>query len=113
LDPETLHNEIQRLFDASKNLEDPAFKDFVHALCRLSAEMVGMQLDGGAMMVESESVEDVGSTIGLSPRTEPSHRRRVSGIHIPRTLVSPGINFLINHMTDSHWMCIAIRRFRH
>lgn len=92
LDPETLHNGIQRLFDASKNLEDSAFKDFVNALCRLSAEMVGMQSDG-TVMVETENSEDVGSPVSLSPRTEPAHRRRVSGIHIPRTLVSLRVYF--------------------
>ncbi|TFK38576.1 hypothetical protein BDQ12DRAFT_735649 [Crucibulum laeve] len=84
LDPETMQAAIQRLFDASKNLEDSAFSDFVGALCRLSAEMVGMQTGGEVVNAEpGESVEDV----GLSPR-DPAHRRRVSGIHIPRTLRS-------------------------
>ncbi|GLB42717.1 putative C-terminal region of Mon2 protein [Lyophyllum shimeji] len=89
LEPETLLLAVQRLFDASKNLEDAAYKHFVNALCRLSAEMVEMQSGGGSgTMVESESHEDVASVVGLSPRTGPAHRRRVSGIHIPRTLRS-------------------------
>jgi hypothetical protein len=32
LDAESVQNAIQRLFDASKNLEDSAFQDFVNAL---------------------------------------------------------------------------------
>ncbi|KII84914.1 hypothetical protein PLICRDRAFT_179240 [Plicaturopsis crispa FD-325 SS-3] len=92
LDPESVQNAIQRLFDASKNMEDSAFKDFINALCRLSGEMVGMQLDG-TLIVDSDSADDV---VGLSPRTENAHRRRVSGIHLPRTLRSGdfGINKL-------------------
>ncbi|KAF5376426.1 hypothetical protein D9615_008633 [Tricholomella constricta] len=89
LEPETLQAAIQRLFDASKNLEDPAYKHFINALCRLSAEMVDMQSGSGSGTVrESESHEDLASVVGLSPRSGPAHRRRVSGIHIPRTLRS-------------------------
>lgn len=87
LDPETLQMAIQRLFDASKNLEDGAYKHFIHALCRLSAEMVEMQSGGEVTLVTDDSHEDVASIVGLSPRSGAPHRRRVSGIHIPRTLV--------------------------
>ncbi|KAJ7472175.1 hypothetical protein FB451DRAFT_1351838 [Mycena latifolia] len=98
LDPEALQAAIQRLFDASKNLEDDAFKHFINALCRLSAEMVGMQTDGDTQIVEApdnaNSEEPPSAT--LSPRLETAHRRRVSGIHLPRTLRSGdfGINKL-------------------
>jgi hypothetical protein len=91
LDADSLLNGIQHLFNASKNLEDGAFSDFVKAICRLSAEMVGMQTDGGAVSmaqsgsISSEDLRNVNSG-GLSP-IEPPHRRRVSGIHLPRTLV--------------------------
>ncbi|RDB21958.1 Protein MON2 [Hypsizygus marmoreus] len=89
LEPETLQLSIQRLFDASKNLEDSAYKHFINALCRLSAEMVEMQSGGGSdILLETESHEDIASVIGLSPRSQPAHRRRVSGIHIPRSLRS-------------------------
>ncbi|KAJ7911535.1 hypothetical protein B0H13DRAFT_2009133, partial [Mycena leptocephala] len=95
LEPEALQVAIQRLFDASKNLEDDAFRHFINALCRLSAEMVGMQTDGESIVDTSErnSLDD---TATLSPKIEPAHRRRVSGIHIPRTLRSGdfGINKL-------------------
>ncbi|KAF8639344.1 hypothetical protein AX17_001563 [Amanita inopinata Kibby_2008] len=86
LDPETLQAAVQRLFDASKNLEDLAFKDFVNALCKLSFEMVSMQSEFGSFMSEVESVEDVSGSVGLTPRKEAIHRRRVSGIYVPRTL---------------------------
>ncbi|KAJ7659408.1 guanine nucleotide exchange factor in Golgi transport N-terminal-domain-containing protein [Mycena rosella] len=90
LDPEALGTAIQRLFDASKNLEDDAFKHFINALCRLSAEMVGMQTDGETQVVEASE----GSYGVEEPPT--AHRRRVSGIHLPRTLRSGdfGINRL-------------------
>jgi hypothetical protein len=60
LDPDTLQNAIQRLFDASKNLEDGAFSYFVNALCKLSAEMVEMQsADSGAVSALGVSMEPV------------------------------------------------------
>jgi hypothetical protein len=89
LDADALQATMQRLFDSSKNLEDQAFKDFIDALCRLSSEMIGMQSDSAPLpTIASESSEDFGSSASLAPRSEPAHRRRVSGIHLPRTLVS-------------------------
>ena len=92
LDPDSLHHAIQRLFDASKNLEDDAFCDFVKALCKLSAAMIGMQSD--TLGAVNESAEELvtspsSSTLSASASMEPAHRRRVSGIHLPRTLVRP------------------------
>ena len=86
LDAETLQLAMQRLFDASKNLEDPAYKYFIGALCRLSAEMVEMQSSGGEITFELENREEVASIATLSPKSTP-HRRRVSGIHLPRAMV--------------------------
>lgn len=89
LDVDSVQNAIQRLFDASKNLEDSAFKDFVNALCKLSSEMVGMQSDSGKVVLSAdETAEEVSNSAGLTP-IKTAHRRRVSGIHLPRTLVSP------------------------
>ncbi|TBU23332.1 hypothetical protein BD311DRAFT_674190 [Dichomitus squalens] len=88
LDPDSLQHGIQRLFDASKNLEDGAFCDFVKALCKLSAAMIGMQSDTLDVAYESTEELSVGSSSTLSPTAEPAHRRRVSGIHLPRTLRS-------------------------
>ncbi|KAF8151507.1 hypothetical protein B0H34DRAFT_664561 [Crassisporium funariophilum] len=94
LDVEIMQSAIQRLFDSSKNLEDSAFRDFVNALCKLSAEMVRMQSDSGMSIVPvggsiSESGEDSSGLLSVSMNrsTESvAHRRRMSGIHIPRTL---------------------------
>ncbi|KAL5513923.1 hypothetical protein ACEPAG_2684 [Sanghuangporus baumii] len=85
LDSEGIQRSMQRLFDSTKNLEDSAFHDFVSALCKLSAEMIEMQSDAGVPVVETGSVESV-QTLSASASTESAHRRRVSGIHLPRTL---------------------------
>ncbi|KAK2460493.1 hypothetical protein APHAL10511_007499 [Amanita phalloides] len=90
LDPDTLQAAIQRLFDASKNLEDVAFKYFINALCKLSFEMISMQSEFGGfgLMPEDESVDDAASlsSVTLTPKKDAAHRRRVSGIYVPRTL---------------------------
>ena len=93
LDPDSVQNAIQRLFDTSKNLEDDAFRHFVNALCKLSSEMVVMQSGEPSIpetptSTQSEDAGSLGATLSPSPRTSVAHRRRVSGIHIPRTLVS-------------------------
>lgn len=93
LDLDSVQSAIQRLFDSSKDLEDQAFGDFIGALCRLSSEMVGMQSDGAADVLnhaedDDEATEEeqiFGTPTGLS--APPAHRRRLSGIHLPRTLV--------------------------
>lgn len=88
LDSETMQSGIQRLFDASKNLEDSAFRDFVNALCRLSGEMIGMQTASLSAFESEESLEEAGSLTPVpTPKNEVTNRRRVSGIHIPKTLV--------------------------
>ena len=92
LDSETLQAAIQRLFDASKNLEDAAFKDFINALCKLSFEMISMQSEPGGfnLIPEDEGADDTASLSSavLTPKKDAAHRRRVSGIYVPRTLVS-------------------------
>ena len=91
IDPDNVHLAIQRLFEASKNLEDSAFQDFVNALCKLSSEMIGMQSDATVALGEAESTDELPSPVSsvtLSPRNDLLHRRRVSGIHLPKTLVS-------------------------
>lgn len=92
IDPDNVQLAIQRLFEASKNLEDAAFQDFVNALCKLSSEMIGMQSDVTETLGEAESGDELASisSTTLSPRNDLLHRRRVSGIHLPRTLVSFG-----------------------
>ncbi|KAI0338792.1 hypothetical protein BDW22DRAFT_1362507 [Trametopsis cervina] len=97
LDSDSLEASIQRLFDASKNLDDHAFHDFVAALCKLSALMVGMQSDDAESLSRSESMEEIASSSSMTLLTDTtSNRRRVSGIHLLRTLRSGdfGINKL-------------------
>jgi hypothetical protein len=89
LDAESVLQSTQRLFDASKNLEDGAFHDFVGALCKLSAAMVGMQSEESeALTATPAGGEELASISSLTLPTDSAHRRRVSGIHLPRTLVS-------------------------
>src|SRR5262249_22547097 len=91
LDPDSIAQAVQRLFECSKNLEDESFRDFVTALCKLSSEMVGMQAvavsDAVAVQSGGESTEDVAvlppvpTPTHLSSRSRGSvyaHRRRAS-----------------------------------
>lgn len=90
LEVDTVLTAIQRLFDASKNLDDAAFKDFVDALCKLSAEVVGMQASDLANQVDQSDDESGGGllTVAMNQSQESViHRRRVSGIYIPKNLV--------------------------
>ena len=91
LEVETVLTAIQRLFDASKNLEDTALKDFVDALCKLSAEVVGMQASDLANQVDRSDNDENGGgllTVNMNQSQESVvHRRRVSGIYIPKNLV--------------------------
>ncbi|KAH9917524.1 uncharacterized protein B0H18DRAFT_1123603, partial [Fomitopsis serialis] len=84
LDPESMQHAIQRLFDASKNLDDGAFRHFVSSLCKLSAAMIGMQSEAQEIALESESLDELVTSPGLTLQAE-HHRRRVSGIHMPKT----------------------------
>ena len=94
MEPEQVLATIHKVFDASKNLEDEAFKEFVTALCKLSAEMIGMQagpdLVPSPMAYDSEG-EDAGgaaATLVLQTKSEQQlHRRRASGIQLTRTPV--------------------------
>jgi len=92
LDADAIQHAIQRLFESTKLLEDDAFKDFVNALCKLSGEMVGMQAqtEGGTpgMLGRADSAEDVSGTKLATATAAFSHRRRASGIALPKTMVS-------------------------
>jgi hypothetical protein len=93
LDLDTMQMAIQRIFDSSKNLEDNAFKEFVDALCKLSAEMVGTQTSDAMTVAMDPSDggvegEDGFLTAALNASQENiTQRRRVSGIYIPKTSV--------------------------
>ena len=79
---------VTRLFDSSKNLDDDAFQTFVAALCKLSAEMVGMQAANRGIEMDS-SQDDLHSAPLLSPTLssggDVAHRRRASGIQLARS----------------------------
>lgn len=93
LDLDTMQMAIQRLFDSSRHLEDNAFKDFVDALCKLSAEMVGTQTSDAMTVLMDPSDGGVEGEDGLltvtlnASQENVIQRRRVSGIYIPKTLV--------------------------
>jgi hypothetical protein len=84
LDPDSVMNAIQRLFDASKNMDDSSFQYFVTALCKLSLAMVGMPAAPSPLASAHASKEDL-AALGLpsSGLSDIGHlqRRRVSGIH--------------------------------
>jgi hypothetical protein len=105
LEPDSMQLAIQRLFDTSKNLEDAAFRDFVNALCKLSAamvEMLSMNDLGPSVLLSSEfeSIPEDSVSVSASrssldstnltptPRPAFASRRRMSGMHLPRSLVS-------------------------
>jgi hypothetical protein len=100
LDVDTMQLAVQKLFDSSKNLEDLAFRDFINALCKLSSEMVGMQTSEVIPVNGTESGEDASGLLGVSNRSQDNiiHRRRVSGIYIPKNLVSRcfSLDFIIS-----------------
>ncbi|GJN94193.1 hypothetical protein Rhopal_007267-T1 [Rhodotorula paludigena] len=81
---------IAQLFEVSKTLDDGAFTRFVGALCRLSGEMIGLQMneDGSAVQYAGgdEVSEDGSSSAGgaSTPLDTPS-RRRSSGISVGRS----------------------------
>ncbi|KAF8340513.1 uncharacterized protein EI90DRAFT_3279123 [Cantharellus anzutake] len=86
IDVESVRAMMNRLFDASKNLDDEAFQFFITALCKLSSEMINMQ--AGLAPTESQnenSVDDLSSGL-LPPRVESPHRRRASGIQLTRNI---------------------------
>ncbi len=95
LDTNSVQLNIQRLFDSSRNLEDDSFKDFIEALCKLSKEMIEMQTGLGSQVVDLDSSLSSGGGL-LSPELltpggaggEGLHRRRASGIHLPKSPVS-------------------------
>ncbi|KAH9049809.1 hypothetical protein EDB83DRAFT_2553433 [Lactarius deliciosus] len=96
IDSECVQAAIQRLFDSSKVLEDDVFHNFIGALCKLSVEMVSMQsgigvtatAEGPLEIDDDVSSANTSTTSLATPRADRFSRRRVSGIHIPRTLRS-------------------------
>lgn len=95
MEPDQVLAMIHKVFEASKNLEDEAFKDFVTALCKLSAEMIGMQagpdLTTSPLAGYDSDNEDTNGTattpVAATRSDQQLHRRRVSGIQLSRAPV--------------------------
>ncbi|GJJ14425.1 hypothetical protein Clacol_008689 [Clathrus columnatus] len=85
LDPDTIHNSMKKLIDSTKLLDDLAFRDFLTALCKLSSEMVGMQVVLVTDEVDPEVPEEPNAR-RLSTPSAYAHRRRASGIALTRTM---------------------------
>lgn len=87
LDSESVQRAMQRVFEASKGLDDDAFRDFISALCQLSGEMVGMQSDASIALLESEGNDEAAvssvSLIGHTPHQASCGRQRNVRIGLP------------------------------
>jgi hypothetical protein len=103
VEPEHVLTAVQGLFESTKDMEDGAFHDFTVALCKLSAEMIEMQVSND---MDEAGVEDANG-LPSSPTVAFAHRRRVSGIQLTRTPVSI---FMFDGSTILMHI-IAIRRF--
>lgn len=86
LDPDTIQNSMKKLIDSTKLLNDDAFREFLSALCKLSSEMVGMQVVLVSDEVDPEVPEEPNAR-RLSTPSAYAHRRRASGIALTRTMV--------------------------
>lgn len=77
LDTDSIKSAMNSFFDSSAELDDKAFTVFITALCRLSAEMIGM-----------ETVVDLthSPTTALSPTLDKSAGRRTSGINVSHSI---------------------------
>lgn len=104
LDIESIHANINVLFDGTKDMDDPAFTSFVNALCQLSSEMIGVQSD-----FSDSSADLLGSTSTLmSPPATPKspnfmgvpveNRRRASGIQIMNSMKSGERSFSLTKL---------------
>ncbi|KAG8814900.1 hypothetical protein FRC17_000932, partial [Serendipita sp. 399] len=78
VDPEHVLAAIQSLFESTRDMDDEAFHHFAVALCKLSAEMIGMQVSAD---LDEANQDETPS----SPTVSFAHRRRMSGIQLTRT----------------------------
>jgi hypothetical protein len=92
--PDTIQAAVNNLFERSVELDDEAFTVFITALCRLSAEMIGMDPERAINDAASPN-PNAGSPPRLtaSPMVPPSSspiegRRRTSGIAISQSIKS-------------------------
>lgn len=81
LDTDNIQAAVNSLFDDSRELDDEAFTVFITALCRLSAEMIGMDVEG-------DSTRSTTPSSTLSPPMDKSAGRRTSGINVSHSIKS-------------------------
>ncbi|GMK54425.1 hypothetical protein CspeluHIS016_0110110 [Cutaneotrichosporon spelunceum] len=77
LDNDHIQAAVSTLFEQSRDLDDDAFSTFITALCRLSAEMIGM---GSAVDLSAPM------SSGFSPVA--TGRRRTSGLNVSQSIKS-------------------------
>ncbi|KAH8929287.1 hypothetical protein BT69DRAFT_1345966 [Atractiella rhizophila] len=107
VEEQAMQASISRLFETSRNLDDSAFRWFLGALCRLSGEMVGFQMneDGsqyledhlstGAKSPTDASTEELSSTALTSAS---SMRRRISGLNTVKAMKAGERSFAISKL---------------
>ncbi|GAA5930374.1 hypothetical protein JCM10213_001074 [Rhodosporidiobolus nylandii] len=89
-DEQAIHQSIAKLFDVSKSLDDGAFRMFVGALCRLSGEMIGVQMNEDGSVGEELHGGAGGSGTTTPLETPDRSRRRSSGISTVKARASGG-----------------------
>jgi hypothetical protein len=78
-----------RLFEASKLLDDDAFRWFVVALCRLNAEMIGIPTSELGQLSAPEADVDHRTDLDYSEESTSTPKQpKRTGINVIRTLVS-------------------------
>ncbi|BGP27996.1 Endocytosis and vacuole integrity protein [Rhodotorula toruloides] len=85
---------IAKLFEVSINLDDGAFRQFLGGLCRLSGEMIGLQMNKDGTVVQYAGGDDRsenGRTGAATPLDTPDRsRRRSSGLSTSRGASTKG-----------------------
>ncbi|KAL7422319.1 Endocytosis and vacuole integrity protein [Cryptotrichosporon argae] len=89
LDSDAIQNAIGALFERSKEMDPEAFTTFVTALCRLSAEMIGLDVNNPLVVDITEGNTPTSPNFSL-PFSPPifGGQRRTSGIHISQSIKS-------------------------
>ncbi|GAA99507.1 uncharacterized protein L969DRAFT_86766 [Mixia osmundae IAM 14324] len=97
-DAKDVHLGMTKVFDASKTLEDEAFRWFIAALCRLNGEMLGLAVnDLGEPADLSKSAEPAPAE---SPVTAKTGRRRQADASVVRILRQGESSFAMTKICD-------------
>ncbi|ODN82823.1 hypothetical protein L202_01090 [Cryptococcus amylolentus CBS 6039] len=100
LEPESIQQLINGLFDSSKDLPDEAFTTFVTALCQLSSEMIGMETSQTSFFPDNASEVSLPPTPSSSAIFSPplDNRRRTSGINVSHGIKSVERSFSLTKL---------------